>query len=65
MGRLHVKAAQSNYKEHNRRLKEEIINDIGIEEIMQEIIKELTAQRNTQNVDREHGLVWFQAMEML
>ena len=39
MGRHHLKTAECNYKEHDRRLKEQFINDIGVEEIMQENIK--------------------------
>ena len=39
MGRLCIKAAECNYKEHARQLKEQFTNGIDGEEIMQEIIK--------------------------
>ena len=38
MDRLNIKAAECNYKEHYRRLKEQFINDTDNEDIMQEII---------------------------
>ena len=41
MERLHISSAE----EHDRRLKEQFINGID-KEITQEIIKELTAQKN-------------------
>ena len=41
MGRLYIKAAKCNYKEHDR----QFINVINDEEIMQEIIKEYATQR--------------------
>ena len=42
IGRLCIKAAECNYKEHDRQLKEQFINDINDREITKEIIKELT-----------------------
>ena len=56
VGRLHINAAECNYKEHDRKLKEQFNYGIDDEEIMQEIIKELTAQRNIQEVDSEQVL---------
>ena len=47
MGRFHIKATKCNYKEHNRRLKEQFIYGIYDDEIPQEIIRKLKAQRNT------------------
>ena len=47
MGRLHIKAAEWNYKKHDRLIKDQFINGMNDEEIMQEIIKELTTYRNT------------------
>ena len=44
-GRLNVKAVECCYKKHDRRLKEQFINVIDNEEIMQEIIKELVVQK--------------------
>ena len=45
MGRLCIKEGECNYKEHDRRLKEQFINGIDDEEI----IKELTAQKYERN----------------
>ena len=54
MRRLCIKAEECNYKEHDRFLKIQFINGINDEEITQEIIKELSAQRNTRDIDSEH-----------
>ena len=48
MTRPHIKAAECNYKEHDQQLKEQFLNGIDNEEITQEIIKELMAQRNVE-----------------
>ena len=42
---LCIKAAECNYKEHDIWLKEHFITGINDEEIMQEIIKELSTQK--------------------
>ena len=49
MDKLHIKATECNYKEHNRRLIEQFINGIDNNEIMQEIIKELSGPKYTRN----------------
>ena len=59
----HIKAAECSYKEHYRRLKEQFINGIDDEEIMQDIIKELTTQKNTQEIDSEQVLLWAYRVE--
>ena len=53
MGRLYIKAAECSYKEHDRLLKEQYINGINNEEVMKEIIKELTTQRNMSEIDSD------------
>ena len=58
VGWLCIRAAEWNYKEHDRWVKEQIINDINDKEIMQRIIKELTTQRNS-----EHVLMWEQRVQ--
>ena len=63
MGRLHIKAAECNYKEHDGHLKDQFINGINDEEIMQEIIKELMAKRNMSEIDSEQVLMWAQRIE--
>ena len=60
MDRLCVKAAGCNYKEQHREFKEQFINAIDDEELLQEIIKELMAWRNTRETDSEQVLMWVQ-----
>ena len=43
MGSINIKAAECNYKEHDRWLKGQFIKSIDDEEIMQEMTKELMA----------------------
>ena len=59
MGKLHIKAAEFNYKEHDRWLNEQSINGINDEEI----VKELNAQRNMSAIDSEQVLMWAQRVE--
>ena len=63
MHRLNIKAADCIYKEHGRQLKEEFINDIYDEEITQVVIKELTAKRNTSEIDSEQVIMWLKGVE--
>ena len=58
MDRLIIKVAECNYKEHDTELKEQFINSINDEDITQEIIKLLTAQKNTGEIDSEQVLMW-------
>ena len=60
MGRLHIKTADCNYKKDNRWLKEHFINGINNEEIMQEIIKGLSIQRNTST----QVVIWAQRVKV-
>ena len=53
MGRLHIKGAEYNYKEHDRQLKEWFFNGLDNEGIMQE----LTAKRNSREIDIEQVLI--------
>ena len=62
MGTLHIKAVECTYKEHGRQLKEQFINGIDVEEIMQEIIKELMTQSTTEGIDNEHVLMWLKEL---
>ena len=53
MGRLCIKAAECNYKEHDRWLKQQFINALHNEEIMKEKLKQLTYQRNMSEINSE------------
>ena len=58
MGWLCIRATECNYKEHDRRPKEQIIYGIDNDEIKQKIIKEFMAQKYTQEMDSERVLIW-------
>ena len=64
MGRISTRAAECNYKEHNRRLKEQYVYGISNEEMTQEIIKLLMAWKNTQEVDSKQVQMWAQRVEV-
>ena len=64
MGRLYIKAAECNNKEHDRQLKEKFIKGTDNEKIKQEMIKELTAHRNMREIDIEHVLMWAHRFEL-
>ena len=63
MGRICIEVAEYNYKEHVRRLKEPFINCLDDDEITQEIIKELTTQRNAQDLESEQVPMCAQRVE--
>ena len=63
MGGLPIKVAKYNYKKHDRWLKEQFIHGIYEEEIMNEIIKELTTQRNMSERDSAQELMWAERVE--
>ena len=58
MGCLRVKTTECNYKERDRRQKEQFINGIDDQAMMVKIIKELTAKKDTKEVaskEYQHG----------
>ena len=63
MGRVWIKAIECYYKEHDISPKEQFINSIYNEEIMQGITKELMAQNNAQEIDSEQVVMWAQRVE--
>ena len=63
MGQICIEVAEYNYKEHVRRLKEPFINGLDDNEITQEIIKELTTQRNAQDIESEQVPMCAQRVE--
>ena len=56
-GQTAYKTIECNYKKHDRRPKEQFINSINNEEMTQEIMKKLTDQKNTQEIDIEQVLM--------
>ena len=51
--------------EKDRRFKEQFISDISDEQIMNEVIRELTAIRETNKVKSEEVLCWAKRLEVL
>ena len=58
MGRLHVAAAECNYRELDRQLKEQFIHGLSDRCMLDEIIRELTATNNDEQVTSEGVLIW-------
>ena len=50
MGRLHVVAVECNYREVDRQLKEQFIHGLNDRCMLEEIIKELNATLDTQEI---------------
>ena len=63
MGRLYIKATGYKYKEYDRRLKRQFINGLDNESIIVEIIKELTALKDTSDMSNKDVLMWAQRSE--
>ena len=58
MGRLCINAIGCCYKEYYRRFKEQFINGIDNENIITEIINELTTLKETTEASSEQILMW-------
>ena len=58
IGRLHVVAVEYNYREVDRQLKEQFIHGLNDSCILEEIIKELTAANNNDQITSEGMLAW-------
>ena len=56
MGHLRLKAKECGYKEKERKLMQQIINSISDEQMMTEIIRKLTAIKETNKVTSEQIL---------
>ena len=50
MGRLRIAAAECNYQELDRQLKEQFIHGLNDKDMLGEIMKELTASRNNDHI---------------
>ena len=64
MGRLHVTAAEYNYRELDRQLKEQFIHGLNDKLMLDEIISELTAKNNDEQVTSEGVLKWAKRIEV-
>ena len=60
MGRLCVKVMDGKYVEHDRRLKNQFINGLDEENIVEEIIRKIIALQDTNEVRSEQILLWAQ-----
>ena len=58
MGRLCMAAAECNYRELDRQLKEQFIHGLNDKCMLDEIIRELTAKNNDEQVTSNDMLVW-------
>ena len=63
MGRLHVVAAECNYRELDRQLKEKFIHRLNDKLMLDEIIRELTTKNNDEQVTSEGMLTWAKQIE--
>ena len=63
MGRLHVVAAECNYRELDRQLKEQFIHGLNDKCMLDEIIRELTATNNDEQVTSEGMLILVKRIE--
>ena len=63
MGRLHVVAAECNYRELDRQLKEQFIHGLNDKCILDKIIRELTATNNDEHITSEGVLIWAKGIE--
>ena len=63
MGRLCVAAAECNYRELDRQLKEQFIHGLNDKCMLDEIIRELTTENNNEQVTNKGVLIWVKRIE--
>ena len=63
MGRLHVVAVECSYRELDRQLKEQFIHGLNDRCMLEEIIKEVTATNNDDQITSEGMLAWAKRVE--
>ena len=63
MGLPRIKANDCEKKEKDWRLKEQFINGINNDNIITDIIQELTAVKKTSEITNEHKLAWTRITE--
>ena len=64
MGRLHVVVAECNYRDLDRQLKEQFIHGLNDKLMLDEIIREIMAKNNDEQVSSEGMLTWAKRIEM-
>ena len=63
MRRLHVAAAECNYREIDRQLKEQFIHGLNDKVMLDEVIRELTAKSNNEQMTGKGVLAWAKRVE--
>ena len=63
MGRLRTNAVECNYQEIDRQLKEQFVHGLNDEEMLAEIIRELTKCDENMTIISEHMLIWAKGIE--
>ena len=63
MGRLQEAAAECNYREVDRQLKEQFIHGLNDKSMLDEVIRELTAKNNNEQTTSKDVLVWAKRIE--
>ena len=58
MGRLRIAAAECNYKEIDRQLKEQFIHGLIDKAMLDEVVRELTAKNSSEQMNSEDVLLW-------
>ena len=58
-----MKAVNCIYKEHDRRVTDQFINDLGNEVIIKEITREIIALKDTNEVNSDQILMWAKRVE--
>ena len=64
MGRLHVVAAEYNYREIDRQLKEQFIYVLNDKVMLDEVIRELTAKSNDEQMISQGVFAWAKRVEV-
>ena len=63
MGRLHVAAAECNYRQVDQQLKEQFIHGLNEKIMLDEVIRELTARISDEQMTSEGVLAWAKRVE--
>ena len=63
MGRLRIAAAECNYKEIDRHLKEQFIHGLKDKAMLDEIVRELMAKNTSKQMNSEDVLLWARQIE--
>ena len=62
--RLYLVVGECNYRELDRQLKEQFIHELNNKLMLDEIIRELTAKNNDEQVTSEGVLIWAKRIEV-